>query len=71
MSEDSLRFLALGDWGGLPFWPYATPLEKAVGEQMGRIAKTNKTSFTVALGDNFYFDGVKDVEDKRFFVSSF
>lgn len=67
VSEDSLRFLALGDWGGLPSWPYTTPLEIAVGEQMGRIAKTNKTSFTVALGDNFYFDGVKNVEDKRFF----
>ena len=68
LSVESLRFLALGDWGGLPFWPYATPIEMAVGEQMGKITTAYQTSFNLALGDNFYFDGVTDVEDKRFFV---
>lgn len=67
LSVESLRFLALGDWGGLPFWPYATPIEMAVGEQMGKITTAYQTSFNLALGDNFYFDGVTDVEDKRFF----
>lgn len=66
MSMDSLRFLVLGDWGGLPFYPYGTPIEFAVGYQMGSIARSYKTSFTLALGDNFYFEGVTDVEDKRF-----
>ena len=36
---------------------------------MGAIAEAYQTSFTLALGDNFYYHGVKDVEDKRFFVS--
>ena len=40
----------------------------AVGEQMGKITTAYQTSFNLALGDNFYFDGVTDVEDKRFFV---
>ena len=65
---DSLRFLVLGDWGGIPTHPYYLPVEKAVGKQMGAIAEDYQTSFILALGDNFYFQGVKDVEDKRFFV---
>ena len=69
MCLDSLKFLALGDWGGIPTYPYYLPPEKAVGEQMGAIADDFQTQFVLALGDNFYFEGVKDVEDKRFFVS--
>ena len=68
MSLESLRFLALGDWGGLPTEPYYTPVETAVGEQMAVITDTFQTSFNLALGDNFYFSGIKDVEDERFFV---
>ena len=61
----------LGDWGGLPVAPYNTPIETAVGEQMAHVTDSYQTSFNLALGDNFYFDGVKNVEDKRFFVSNF
>ncbi|XP_052778205.1 tartrate-resistant acid phosphatase type 5-like [Mya arenaria] len=63
---DSLRFLAVGDWGGLPTFPYETPVELAVAKQMADVTNTYHTSFNLALGDNFYFDGVKDVDDKRF-----
>lgn len=63
---DSLRFLVLGDWGGLPDYPYDTPVEVAVAKQMASVTERYKTSFNLALGDNFYFDGVKDVDDKRF-----
>ncbi len=59
----------MGDWGGLPDFPYRTPIEKAVGRQMGKLAETLDIQFVLALGDNFYFDGVKDVEDPRFQVS--
>ena len=69
MCLDSLRFLALGDWGGIAFFPYDTPIEATVGKQMGYIAEAYQTSFNLALGDNFYWDGVQNVEDKRFFVS--
>ncbi|KAL4237005.1 Tartrate-resistant acid phosphatase type 5 [Mactra antiquata] len=63
---DSLKFLVMGDWGGLPDYPYDTPVEKAVAKQMASVAQMYDTSFIMALGDNFYFDGVKDVDDKRF-----
>ena len=37
---------------------------------MGKIADYLDTQFVLALGDNFYFDGVKDVADPRFKVSN-
>ena len=33
---------------------------------MGRIAEKIGARFTVGLGDNFYEDGVTDVDDPRF-----
>ena len=46
--------------------------------EMTRLAKKYATKFQLALGDNFYFKGVTDVDDKRFkvcrsqtFVSAF
>ena len=47
---DELRFLVIGDWGGIPTWPYTTPYETAVSQGMGKIAQQLGTQFTVALG---------------------
>lgn len=33
---------------------------------MTSLAKLYDSKFQLALGDNFYFDGVKNVNDKRF-----
>lgn len=66
--DNSLAFLVIGDWGGLPLAPYATYVEQSCAKQMGLKAKENKTDFTLALGDNFYYDGVESVHDKRFKV---
>lgn len=66
--DNSYRFLILGDWGGLPTSPYRTAIEKDVAQAMDTIAGERNTKFQLALGDNFYFDGVKDVDDKRFQV---
>ena len=33
---------------------------------MGKTAADIDANFTIALGDNFYDDGVEDVDDKRF-----
>lgn len=63
---DELRFLVVGDWGGMPWYPYTTPYETAVSSGMGKVAQELGTQFTVALGDNFYLDGVKNVDDERF-----
>jgi len=65
-ADGGMRFLVVGDWGGLPDFPYRTPIEMAVAEAMGKTAEDIGAQFVVALGDNFYFDGVKDIDDPRF-----
>ena len=56
----------VGDWGGLPNPPYYTQGEKSVAAAMGVTAAKISSKFTIGLGDNFYFTGVKDVNDPRF-----
>jgi len=63
---DSLRFFIVGDWGGLPTIPYTTYYERSTAFEMGKMAEAYGPKFIFALGDNFYYDGVKDVNDKRF-----
>ncbi|XP_043940579.1 tartrate-resistant acid phosphatase type 5 [Protopterus annectens] len=65
-SSDSLRFIALGDWGGLPLPPYFTPIEKATAYEAGVVADKLGADFILALGDNFYYSGVANIYDKRF-----
>lgn len=67
-NRSSIRFLAIGDWGGLPYPPYNTPIEKATAVEMGKIAEQMGADFILALGDNFYYKGVSDVNDPRFEV---
>jgi tartrate-resistant acid phosphatase type 5 len=67
---DDLSFLVIGDWGGLPDSPYRTVIELDVADTMTKYAKAYNTKFQIALGDNFYFDGVKNAKDQRFQVKS-
>ncbi|XP_076089661.1 tartrate-resistant acid phosphatase type 5-like [Mytilus galloprovincialis] len=69
LAVDSLRFLVMGDWGGLPTNPYTTSIETGTAKAMGALTSTYGTQFNLALGDNFYFDGVKTVSDARFKVT--
>lgn len=64
--DGELNFVVLGDWGGQPTTPYTTPTEREVAAQMGKTAAAVGSKFTLALGDNFYDTGVKDVSDLRF-----
>ncbi|RUS81865.1 hypothetical protein EGW08_010388 [Elysia chlorotica] len=63
---ESLRLLILGDMGGIDHYPYNTFFERSTAFEMGRIADLYKPDAIFALGDNFYYDGVKDVHDSRF-----
>jgi len=65
----ALRFVVLGDWGGIPVPPYYTPHEEAVAAEVDSLARTEGVDFVLSLGDHFYFNGVKNVEDLRFKVS--
>jgi len=69
-NDRSLNFLILGDWGGLPTSPYRTSVEKYIAMAMNTVATQRHTQFQIALGDNFYYDGVANVKDKRFQVKS-
>lgn len=62
----TLRFVALGDWGGVPIPPYYTFHEKDVAAEMDRLAQTVGVDFVLSLGDHFYFNGVRTVDDPRF-----
>ena len=65
-SDSPLSFTVLGDWGGQDDAPYTTQAETRIAAGMGEVAASVGAQFTVALGDNFYHYGVKDVHDPRF-----
>uniref|UniRef100_A0A4W4FF31 Tartrate-resistant acid phosphatase type 5 n=1 Tax=Electrophorus electricus TaxID=8005 RepID=A0A4W4FF31_ELEEL len=65
-NQSSIRFLVVGDWGGLPTAPFTTKIEWATAQEMGRTADQLGADFVLALGDNFYFKGVRSVDDPRF-----
>jgi tartrate-resistant acid phosphatase type 5 len=69
--DGTTRFFVVGDWGGLPTSPYDTPSEVTVAAAMGQLGVKLNTSFQLALGDNFYYDGVKSATDPRFEVQFF
>ena len=62
----SLNFMVVGDWGGQDEPPYYTYPEQDVAKQMGDIAASIGAQFTLSVGDNFYDNGVTDVDDPRF-----
>ncbi|KQM38097.1 metallophosphoesterase [Sphingomonas sp. Leaf10] len=53
----SATFAVLGDWGR------DTPEQHHVAAAMGRAAAAARSDFVLAIGDNFYSDGVTSVDD--------
>lgn len=63
-----LRFVAVGDWGGVPNAPFYTARETATAKEIAKTVQILGTDFILSLGDNFYFNGVQNANDKRFQV---
>ena len=61
---EALRFLALGDWGR-----QGEPHQAAVALRMGEEADKTPPRFVLALGDNFYEDGVASADDPQWQTS--
>lgn len=59
----------MGDWGGVPYLPYVTAVQKTTAREMSKVAEQMGADFILALGDNFYFRGVDSVDSQRFQVS--
>lgn len=68
-NRTSIKFLAIGDWGGVPYPPYITVVQKATAREMSKVAEQMGADFVLALGDNFYYKGVGTVDSPRFKVS--
>lgn len=68
-NRTSIKFLAIGDWGGVPYPPYITAVQKATAREMSKVADQMGADFVLALGDNFYYKGVDSVDSPRFQVS--
>lgn len=68
-NRTSIKFLAVGDWGGVPYPPYITAVQKTTAREMSKVAEQMGADFILALGDNFYFKGVNSVDSPRFHVS--
>lgn len=56
---NKLSFFSIGDWG------YRCQKQQALSNTMANIARYIKPSFIVALGDNFYENGVDSVNDPK------
>ncbi|KAM5172310.1 tartrate-resistant acid phosphatase type 5 isoform 2-T2 [Mantella aurantiaca] len=65
-SEPALRFPVIGDWGGVPLPPYYTNQEVSVASELGKTVANWGADFILSVGDNFYYEGVIDVNDFRF-----
>ena len=67
VDDAAFNFLVMGDWGGQGSAPYTTSAEIATAAGMGKLSGERGSSFSLALGDNFYSSGITtDETDMRF-----
>jgi tartrate-resistant acid phosphatase type 5 len=63
-AEPALNFLAVGDWGR-----DGHDNQAEVAAQMGVVASALNARFVISVGDNFYEDGIKGVDDPQWKTS--
>lgn len=64
-AADELSFMVMGDWGGISKPPYSTPAESHAAQAMAELARLRNASFVLAVGDNFYREGIPNVRAAR------
>lgn len=62
---DELRFVLLGDTGGLPLM-HETRAQKHVARQLVQRARDEGIDAVITMGDNIYYTGVDNEFDSRF-----
>tara|TARA_R110002049_G_scaffold204197_1_gene374766 strand:- start:6620 stop:7612 length:993 start_codon:yes stop_codon:yes gene_type:complete len=62
--KDALHFLVIGDWGRKGDYN-----QQLVADRMEEAAKTLDAEFVIALGDNFYPNGVASIDDPNWGAS--
>lgn len=65
-SADFLSFSAFADWGGSNQAPYVNPWAIQIARSINRYSHKCDSKFLMLVGDNFYSQGVENVEDSRF-----
>eukprot|EP01059_Diplonema_ambulator_P028006 TRINITY_DN46707_c0_g1_i1.p1 TRINITY_DN46707_c0_g1~~TRINITY_DN46707_c0_g1_i1.p1 ORF type:complete len:348 (+),score=74.47 TRINITY_DN46707_c0_g1_i1:47-1045(+) len=71
-AADSLSFLAIGDWGGTNASVPTSPGEVNNNIGMGKVAgELGDVGFVLAMGDNFYEDGLWGSEYSKRFQETF
>uniref|UniRef100_A0A914YTB7 Tartrate-resistant acid phosphatase type 5 n=1 Tax=Panagrolaimus superbus TaxID=310955 RepID=A0A914YTB7_9BILA len=68
-TDNLIDFILIGDTGGLPPPFYTSYAQRKVAESVDKLATEAKAKFILGLGDNFYFNGVRDLDDSRFWRS--
>eukprot|EP01084_Bolivina_argentea_P035494 65836_1 len=64
-TDDYLHFLFIGDWGGIPSYPFTTPAQLTTRNIMESISSIYNITNVVSLGDNFYANGIQNEYDSR------
>ncbi len=62
--EDALHFLVIGDWGRKGYYN-----QQNVADRMDEVAEALDAEFVIALGDNFYPNGVASIDDPNWVAS--